>query len=64
VEEIVSHLFCSCPFSQQVWKDMSKLLGKDNVWNHKIVEEGLAHWFDNIELKKPLVIPFLSLWGI
>lgn len=63
-EEIVNHLFISCPFVQSVWSVVMQTWKFNRAWKEEPVDQSLFLWFCDVHSNSFKDIPFLLWWGI
>jgi hypothetical protein len=59
-----THLFIHCPFTKQVWQDLSLLLNQRLTWEGPSVETTWQHWTHQKPLRNVKALPFIICWGI
>ena len=62
--ETNSRMFCSCPFSIQVCKDMENSLNMHQLQSKGNILENFKEFFVRREIKKLRFIPFLFVWRL
>jgi hypothetical protein len=63
-EESVSHLFVSCSFASQVWREVMMNLNCPGQWIFYSLELCLWNWLRNPFLKQFKELPCYVIWGI
>jgi hypothetical protein len=63
-EETIVHLFLTCTYSQQIWREVEGQLGLSNLWDRDTIVGCFYGWFSNKYFKYILELPYLVLRGI
>jgi len=63
-QESVSHLFLSCSYSVEVWKECSALVGSPCQWTGASIGTTWEGWWRRTTNKKHKFLPLLVIWGI
>ena len=62
--ENIPHLFIHCRFTQEVWKELSAVYGKQFGWEGETVELAWGSWLADRSLKSYISLPAVVSWGI
>jgi len=62
--ESIHHLFLSCPFSLEVWKECSILVGSPCQWSGESIGAAWEDWWRRNTQQKLKFLPLLVIWGI
>jgi len=62
-EETYAHIILSCSFTKEVWMEMERMIGLQNVWLVEDVEMALASWYANKDTKNIRALPLNIAWG-
>jgi len=63
-QESVEHLFLTCPFSVEVWKECSVLVGFQCQWSGASLGAVWEAWWRRTTVMKHKYLPLLVIWGI
>jgi hypothetical protein len=58
------HLFILCPFSKQVWQDITLHLNQRLTWEGPSIETTWQQWTQHTSYKNIKAFPFIICWGI
>ena len=62
-DELVNHLFLSCPFIKGVWLECSRLLGLLCRWEGLNVSQAWDAWWASHAEQNLKALPLLVIWG-
>ena len=62
--ETTYHLFLSCCFSIEVWKEVSSVVGFNCQWEGDSIGNAWDSWWRRILQKHFKMLPLLVIWGI
>lgn len=62
--ENMSHLFISCPFSVQVWAEVSRRLNHGCIWQGETVNVVFHSWVSNSNNRNFKALPLIILWDV
>ena len=62
--ESISHLFIHCRFTEEVWKVLSAVYGKQFGWEGESVDLTWGSWLADRSLKSFSSLPVVVSWGI
>jgi len=63
-QESISHLFLSCSYSVDVWKECSNLVGSPCQWSGVSIGAAWEDWWRRTTIQKHKYLPLLVIWGI
>jgi len=62
--ESIDHLFLSCSFTVEVWKECSVLVGSPCLWTGASIGAAWEDWWGRTTVKKLKYLPLIVIWGI
>jgi len=63
-QESITHLFLSCSYSVDVWKECSTLVGRPCQWTGASIGDAWEDWWRRTTNQKLKYLPLLVIWGI
>ena len=64
VEETNAHIIITYPYTKELWKELEKMIGYQNVWVRDDIEEALRIQCANKYIKKIIAIPLNISWAV